>query len=124
MSQAGRQPDRAFIGGLWSANGSVIWPLARLELFGWGIGLRSSTRVLGRLIPAWNARYEDIAEVQRIMVPIANRGVYIRALTPAEPIVFWTRRGAGILDHLQRHGVLVDWSVGQVRWGVHLDHHP
>ena len=125
MSQPGTgPPDRAFIGGLWSASGSAIWPLARLELFGWGIGVRSSTRVLGRLIPAWSARYEDIAGVQRIFVPLANRGVYIRALAAAEPIVFWTRRGADILDHLQLHGVPVDWSVGRGPWGVHLDHHP
>ena len=85
MSQAGSgPPERAFIGGLWSVSGSAIWPLARLELFDWGIGVRSSTRVLGRLIPQWDARYEDIGGVQRVFVPIANRGVYIRARTPAE----------------------------------------
>jgi hypothetical protein len=38
--------------------------------------------------------------------------------------VFWTRRDADVLDHLQLHGVPVDWSVGRVPWGVHLDHHP
>jgi hypothetical protein len=53
-----------------------------------------------------------------------NRGVYTRTLTAAGPIVFWTRRGADILDHLRLHGVPVDWSVGQAPWGVHLDHHP
>jgi hypothetical protein len=105
------------------ASGSAIWPLARLELSGWGIGVRSSTRALRWLIPAWDARYGDIAGAQRVFVPIANRGVYIRALT-AGPIVFWTRRGADVLDHLQLHGVAVDWSVGRVPWGVHLDHHP
>lgn len=123
VSQAGSgPPERAFIGGLWSASGSAIWPLARLELFGWGIGVRSSTRVLGWLVPAWDARYEDIGGAQRIFVPIANRGVHIRALTAAGPIVFWTRRGADILDHLQLHGVPVDWAVGRVRWGAHLEH--
>lgn len=123
VSQAGSgPPERAFIGGLWSASGSAIWPLARLELFGWGIGVRSSTRVLGWLIPAWDARYEDIGGAQRIFVPIANRGVHIRALTAAGPIVFWTRRGADILDHLQLHGVPVDWAVSRVRWGAHLEH--
>jgi hypothetical protein len=123
VSQAGSgPPERAFIGGLWSASGSAIWPLARLELFGWGIGVRLGTRVLGWLIPAWDARYEDIGGAQRIFVPIANRGVHIRALTAAGPIVFWTRRGADILDHLQLHGVPVDWAVGRVRWGAHLEH--
>jgi hypothetical protein len=75
------------------------------------------------LIPAWDARYEDIAGAQRVFVPIANRGVYIRALT-AGPIVFWTRHDADVLEHLQLHGVAVDWSVGQIPWGVHLDHQP
>jgi hypothetical protein len=125
VSQPGSGPPaRAFTGGLWSASGSAIWPLARLELSGRGIGVRASTRVLRWLIPAWDARYEDIAGAQRVFVPIANRGVYIRALTAAGPIVFWTRRGADVLEHLQLHGVAVDWSVGQIPWGVHLDHHP
>jgi hypothetical protein len=125
VSQPGSGPPaRAFTGGLWSASGSAIWPLARLELSGWGIGVRSSTRALRWLIPAWDARYEDIAGAQRVFVPIANRGVYIRALTAAGPIVFWTWRGADVLDHLQLHGVPVDWSVGHIPWAVHLDHHP
>lgn len=117
----GGPPERTFIGGLWSAGDSAIWPLARLELFGWGIGVRSSTRLLSRLISAWHARYEDIGSAQRIFVPIASRGVCIRPVT-AQPVVFWSRRGPDILQHLQLRGVRVDWSVGRVPWGAHLDH--
>jgi len=120
MQADGTPAERAFIGGLWSAGDSAIWPLARLELFGWGIGVRASTRLLGRLVWPWQARYEDIATAQRVFVPIASRGVYIGLA--AGPVVFWSRRGADILQQLQLRGVPVDWSVGRVRWGAHLDH--
>lgn len=34
----------------------------------------------------------------------------------------WSRRGDGILDHLQVHGVPVDRSLTRLSWGAHLDH--
>jgi hypothetical protein len=52
----------------------------------------------------------------------ASRGVCFHVLTAADPVIFWSRRGAGILDHLQVHGVPVDRSLTQLSWGAHLDH--
>ena len=118
----GGPPEQTFVGGLWSGTVSAIWPLARLELSGWGIGLRASTRVLGWLIPAGDAGYEDVSGAHLIWAPIASRGVCLHALTAADPIVFWSRRGPDILDHLQIHGLPVDRSVTRLSWGAHLDH--
>jgi hypothetical protein len=123
IEMSGGPPDRTFVGGLWSETMSAIWPLVRLELFGWGIGLRASTRGLGWLIPAWTARYEELTGAQLVRVPVASRGVCFHTVTAAGLIVFWSRRGTDILDHLQVHGVPVDRSVSQLSWGAHL-HHP
>ncbi len=117
----GGPPEKTFVGGLWSGTGSAIWPLARLRFFGWGIGVRASTRLLGWLVPVWDARYEELSGAQLIWAPVASRGVCF-LLTAADPVVFWSRRGPDILDHLQVHGVPVDRSLTRLSWGTHLDH--
>jgi hypothetical protein len=123
IGAAGEPPERMFTGGLWSAAGNAIWPLARLELLGWGIRVRGSTRGLQWLVPAWQARYEELTGAQLIWAPIASRGVYVRTPAAAGSIVFWSRQGAGILDHLQAHGVPADRSVTRLPWGANA-HHP
>ena len=119
----GGPPERTFAGGLWSAAGSAIWPLARLELLDWGIRVRGSVRGLRWLVPAWQARYGELTGAQLIWAPIASRGVYLRAAHAADSIVFWSRRGSDILDHLQVHGVPADRSVTRLPWGANT-HHP
>ena len=118
----GRPPERTFAGGLWSAAGSAIWPLARLELLGWGIRVRGSVRGLRWLVPVWEARYGELTGAQLIWVPTASRGVYVRTANEADSIVFWSRRGSDILDHLQVHGVPADRSVTRVPWGSNAYH--
>jgi len=120
---AGGPPERTFAGGLWSAAGSAIWPLARLELLDVGIQVRGSVRGLRWLVPAWRARYDELTGAQLIWAPIANHGVYLRTAAAAGPIIFWTRQGSAILDHLQTHGVPADHSVTRLPWGANT-HHP
>lgn len=115
-------PERTFAGGLWSATGNAIWPLARLDLLEWGIRVRGNVPGLRWLVPAWEARYGELAGAQLIRVPIASHGVYLRTAGPADSIVFWTRRGTEILDHLQIHAVPADRSVNRLPWGVNAYH--
>lgn len=118
----GDRPERAFIGGLWSAAGSVIWPLARLELLGCGVRVRGSVRGLSWLVPVREARYGELAGAQLVRVPVASRGVYLRAASQADSFVFWSRRGNEILDHLQMHGVPTDRSEMRLPWGSNTYH--
>jgi hypothetical protein len=119
----GGPAERTFAGGLWSAAGNAIWPLARLELLDWGIRVRGSVRGLRWLIPAWEARYGELTGAQLIWAPLASRDVYVRTVGAAGSIVFWSRRGSDILDHLQAHGVPADRSVTRLPWGANA-HHP
>ena len=116
-------PERAFAGGLWSGAGSAIWPLARLELLPGRIQVRGSVWGLRWLVPAWQARYDELTGAQLIRAPIASRGVYLQTATAAGPAIFWTRQGAAILDHLQTHGVPTDHTVTRLPWGANT-HHP
>ena len=119
----GGPAGRTFVGGVWSgAAGSAIWPLARLELLAEGIRVRGSVRGLRWLVSVWEARYEELSRAQLVSAPIASRGVYFRTAGAAGSIVFWSRRGAAIVDHLQRHGVPVDRSVTRLQWGANTYH--
>jgi hypothetical protein len=119
----GAAPERTFAGGLWSETINVAWPLARLELSCWGIRFGASVRVLGWLIPRLDVSYEELTGAQLISAPAASRGVCLYIASATGPIVFLSRRGTGILDHLQVHGVQVDRSVTRLPWGANL-HHP
>jgi hypothetical protein len=118
---AGRPAERDFAGGLWSGAGSAIWPLARLELLDWGIRVRGGVRGLRWLVPVWQARYEELTGAQLVWAPLASRGVFLES-SAAGSIIFWTRRGSSILDHLQIHGVPADRSVARLPWGANAYH--
>ena len=118
----GRPSERGFAGGLCSTASNAIWPLARLELLDWGIRVRGRIRGLRWLVPAWEATYGDLTGAQLICAPIASRGVYLQAANAADSIIFWSRRGTDILDHLQVHGVLADRSVTRLPWGANAYH--
>ncbi len=118
----GGPPERTFAGGLWSAAGNAIWPFARLELLDWGIRVRGGVGGLRWLVPAWQARYGELTGAQLIWAPLAGRGVHVQTANAAGSIVFWSRRGTDILDHLQVHGVPASRSVTRLAWGANANH--
>ena len=89
---------------------------------GLGIRIRRGVPGLRWLVPVCEARYGELTSAQPVWVPIASRGVYLRAADPAGSIVFWTRQGTDILDHLQVHGVPAARSVTRLPWGINTYH--
>lgn len=105
--------EMTFSGGLLSGSVSATWPLVLLEFFDWGIRLRGSARLWQRLVPRWDARYEDLATVQ--LVSSMSAGIRLADTRGADAIVFWTFKSAKIMDHLEAHGVPVDRSPKSLR---------
>ncbi len=121
MWAPGQVAERTFTGGLWSSAGSAISPLARLELLDWQIRVRGGIPGLRWLVPGWQAPYSAITTAQLIAVPPMSRGVYL-VTADGDSIVFWTRWGTDILDHLEIHGVPSDRSVSRLPWGANSYH--
>jgi hypothetical protein len=119
----GRPPERTFTGGLWSAAGNAIWPLARLELLDWGIrvaGQRPRAAVAGPGVGG------QVGGTHRGATRLGSHSQPWRVPADrhaADSAVFWSRRGTTILDHLQVHGVPADHSVTRLPWGANA-HHP
>jgi hypothetical protein len=99
--------EASFRGGLASAYVHASGGLVRLEFFDWGIRLRATGRLWQRLIPRWEARYEDLATVQLIQT-IGGYGVRVESSARAGALVFWTGRYEEIMDRLADHEVPVD----------------
>jgi hypothetical protein len=101
---------------------SATWPLARLELFEWGIRLRSSRRALTFLplfVPTWEARgtkrsgskpYDELAVVKTV-TGAGTSGLRFAVSGESDAVVFWSSSCAEILDRLAAAGATVDRSA-------------
>jgi hypothetical protein len=88
--------------------------VASLELFDWGVRVRS--RGLFCWLPLkWEVRYDELVKAQLVRFPIANRGVLLLTDGSVVPLVFTTFRGSEILDQLETHRVPIDRSVARLR---------
>jgi hypothetical protein len=109
--------ETAFLGGTLSQTVSAGRPLARLELFAWGIRLGASARLLQFLpvpIPTWEARYGELAVVRHVASHRTHGLRFAVASTP-HAVVFWSSRCAEILDRLEAAGATVDRSVRSLK---------
>ena len=88
--------------------------VVRLELFDWGVRVRS-TGLFRWLRFTWEARYAELAKAQLIRYPVANRGVLLRTGGSAAPLVFVTRHDRDVIDHLEARGVPIDRSATWLR---------
>ena len=91
-----------------------------MELFDWGVRAHGSETLLIWMIPAWQARYEELAKAQLVTVPVATSGVRLLKRNHGEPVIFTTRQGAQVLDQLERRGVPVDREVSRLGWTTAL----
>jgi hypothetical protein len=115
-------PVAVFSGGLLSYSGGGLWGmpvtttdgLVRLEFFSWGIRVRGKVLVR-RLLPAWEARFEEISSARPLSAPLGRQGVYFAARNVPGRVVFWTRRGHEILALLENQAVRADFSEVRIR---------
>ena len=111
------RPEAVFFGGALSRTVSATWPLARLEIFDWGVRLDSSARFLHCLplsVPTWEARYEELVTVRHV-TGAAGFGLRFAVSGTPEAVVFWSRRCSEILDRLGAEGVAVDRSLTSLK---------
>jgi hypothetical protein len=101
-------------GGVKTRTVSGAGRVARLELFDWGVQVRSAG-LFTWLGFTWQARYAEMARAQLIRFPVANRGVLLRTDGCAAPLVFVTHHDRDVIDLLQAHGVPVDRSAARLR---------
>ena len=123
-SHPGEEPLTSWVGGLRMPNpgGGLLnatWPLARLELFPWGIRVGASVHFLRIMLPTWEAAYEEVTQAGAIRGPFGSSGVRLRANLPGAPVVFWTvskGQAALILNEIHEHGVALNPSTERLPW--------
>jgi hypothetical protein len=105
----GGGPVRSFLGGVRLPLFNASWPLVRLDLFQAGLRLQGSTRWLHKLVPVWEAAYQDIIEVQAVgKIKWFSTGVRIRAgKGDGDWVVFWTVHRPEVLEAIEQLGVAV-----------------
>jgi hypothetical protein len=84
-------------------------PLVRLELFQNGFRLSSTLKFLCRVIPTWEARFDELSQVQAIgRVPIWNEGIRFGVHNERDRPIFWSTRRESILADFVKAGVSVN----------------
>jgi hypothetical protein len=110
-------PKTAFLGGALTRTVTATWPLARLELFTWGIRLGASARLLQLLplsLPTWEARYGELGVVRRV-TSHGTEGLRFAVTGATDAVVFWSFRCPEILDQLEIAGATVDRTVTSLK---------
>jgi hypothetical protein len=102
-------PEFSHVGGARLQGFNATWPLIRLDLFGTGLRLRDRLKLPGIQMPNWEARYDELTEVQAVgRTPLFSTGIRFRGAEPHEWIVFWVMTGRqDVLTRIESHGVPV-----------------
>lgn len=92
-------------------------PLARLEILPRGLRMRSSVSVLRGAIPAWEAKFDELTEVQAIgKLGFWNSGIRFSVKGRYDRPIFWTTRRENILAQLTSMGVKVSSDPIRINW--------
>ena len=98
----------SFVGGMRIGWYTATRPLVRLTLFSEGLSMEASEsrRLMRRSVPVWQARYDDLAEVQAVgKTPLIATGIRFRTASTGEWAVFWTSERPRVFQALSAHGV-------------------
>ena len=88
--------------------------LVRLDLLGWGVRMRGIP-VSRWIVPRWEARYAELAIAELVVTPFSRIAVWFRVQGEPGGMGFLTDRSRDILSGLEKHDVLVNRSVQQIR---------
>lgn len=98
----------SFIGGMRLGSFNASIPLVRLELFQNGFRLSSSVKILRGLIPTWEARFDELSQVQAIgKIPLWNQGIRFSIHNAHARPIFWSTHRESIMAEFAKAGVAI-----------------
>jgi hypothetical protein len=113
----GSTVDASFVGGMrmggpsgtWRFGLNVTWPLVRLSLFPSGLRMEASNRVHSGGIPVWEARYDELSEIQAVgRIPLFSTGIRFRIAATNEWVIFWSPDRPAVLQAIGAHGLVAN----------------
>ena len=88
--------------------------LVRLDLLDWGVRIRGIP-IARWIVPRWEARYAELAIGELVVTPFSRIAVWFKVQGEPGGMGFLTERSRDILNGLEKHEVLVNRSVQQIR---------
>lgn len=111
---AGGEGHKLFRGGMMGHHVLTSGTLVRLEFFDWGVRLHG-TALVRWAIPVWEARYDQLAIAELVMLPHSRITVWLRLRDEQGAIGFLTQDHQEILALLRDHKVPVNRVVTEVK---------
>jgi hypothetical protein len=108
------EPELVCYGGVMCRGLITSGGLARLDLLDWGVRMRGIP-VARWIVPRWEARYAELAIAELVATQFSRIAVWFRVQGEPGGIGFLTERSRDILAGLEKHEVLVNRSVQQIR---------
>ncbi|HEY7325846.1 MAG TPA: hypothetical protein VH520_13575 [Streptosporangiaceae bacterium] len=108
------ETELACYGGVMCRGMMTSGVLVRLDLLDWGVRIRGIP--LARwFVPRWEARYSELSIAELVATPFSRIAVWFKVQGEPGGMGFLTDRSRDILNGLEKHDVLVNRSVQQIR---------